>query len=103
VKDSLRPQAGARFVLELERASADGTQAEYRVAIHTPDATYEGRAILVEDGTATVETTGASEDLVATLKMIAKLTARSAPKKREDGLSPWPQRVMRWRGPGRGE
>ena len=103
MNDSLRPQAGARFVLELERASADGTRADYRVAIYTPDATHTGTAVLVEDGSADVAIEGSSEDLVATLKMIAKLTARSAPKKREDGLSPWPSRVMRWRGPGRGE
>ena len=103
MKDALRPDAGARFLLELERVSADGTQAVYRVAIYTPQSTHEGRAILVEDGTADVVIEGVSEDLVATLKMIAKLTARSAPKKREDGLSPWPSRVMRWRGPGRGE
>ena len=35
------------------------------------------------------------------LQMLAKLTARSASKKREDGLSPWPSRLLRWRGPGR--
>ena len=103
MNDSLRPQAGARFLLELDRIADDGTQAEYRVAIFTPEATIEGRAVLVEDGTATVDATGASEDLLAKLKMLAKLTARSAPKKREDGLPPWPQRVLRWRGPGRGE
>jgi hypothetical protein len=90
-------------LLELEAASPDGTSAAYRAAIYTPDATHEGRAILVDDGTATVEAPGASEDLLATLTMLAKLTARSAPKKREDGLAPWPQRVLRWRGPGRGE
>lgn len=101
MNDSFRPQAGARFLLELDHA--DGAQARYRVAIYTPDATYEGTAILVEDGTATVETRGASEELVSMLQMLAKLTARSAAKKREDGLSPWPQRVLRWRGPGRGE
>jgi hypothetical protein len=103
VNDSLRPAAGARFLLELERASPDGTQAEYRVAIYTPDATYAGTAFLVDDGTARVEAAEASDDLLAMLQMLAKLTARSAPKKREDGLPPWPQRVLRWRGPGRGE
>jgi hypothetical protein len=35
--------------------------------------------------------------------MVAKLTARAAGKKREDGMPPWPARVLRWRGPGRGE
>ena len=101
--NDLRPQAGARFLFELVRASDDETRAEYRVAIHTPDAVYEGRAALCDDGTATVEAAEASEDLLAMLRMLAKLTARSAAKKREDGLSPWPHRVLRWRGPGRGE
>jgi hypothetical protein len=103
VNDSLRPAAGARFLLELEQASADGTKAEYKVAIYTPDATFEGTASLVDDGSATVEAQGASEDHLAMLVMLAKLTARSAAKKREDGLPAWPQRVLRWRGPGRGE
>jgi hypothetical protein len=97
----LRPTEGARFLLV--RTSDAGSRAEYRVAIYTPDATYEGTAVLVDDGTATVDAEGAPEELFATLVMLAKLTARSAPKKREDGLPPWPQRVLRWRGPGRGE
>jgi hypothetical protein len=96
----LRPTEGARFLLE--RTSDAGSRAEYRVVIYTPDSTYEGRAVLVDDGTATVDAEGAPEELFATLVMLAKLTARSATKKREDGLPPWPQRVLRWRGPGRG-
>jgi hypothetical protein len=101
--NDLKPQAGARFLFELVRNSDDEKQAEYRVAIYTPDAVHEGRATLVDDGTSTVEAQGASEDLLATLQMLAKLMARSAAKKREDGLSAWPHRVLRWRGPGRGE
>lgn len=97
----LRPTEGARFLLE--RISDAGAQAEYRVAIYTPGSTYEGRAVLVDDGTATVNAEGAPEELFAMLTMLAKLTARGAAKKREDGLPPWPQRVLRWRGPGRGE
>ncbi|HSD89099.1 MAG TPA: hypothetical protein VLB44_16335 [Kofleriaceae bacterium] len=99
--DSLRPTEGARFLLEREQDA--GSRADYRVAIYTPDATYTGRASLADDGSVSVEAAGASEDLLAMLTMLAKLTARSAAKKREDGLPPWPQRVLRWRGPGRGE
>ena len=99
--DSLTPTDGARFLLE--READHGRRAVYRAAIYTPDATYTGRAELSDDGTATVEAQGASEDLLAMLQMLAKLTARSAGKKREDGLPPWPARVLRWRGPGRGE
>jgi len=101
VSDSLTPTEGARFLLE--RREDHGATASYRVAIYTPTVTYEGHATLSDDGAATVEAAGAPEDLVATLAMLAKLTARSAAKKRQDGLAPWPSRVLRWRGPGRGE
>jgi hypothetical protein len=96
---ALTPTEGARFLLE--RVSAEDTRAEYRVVIYTPTATHEGRATLDDDGTAAV-TLDAPEELAATMQMLAKLTARSAAKKREDGLPPWPARVLRWRGPGRG-
>ena len=96
----LTPTDGARLLLERERG--DGARAEYRAAIYTPSATYEGRALLGEDGSAQVELAGAPAELVEALAMIAKLTARSAAKRREDGLPPWPARVLRWRGPGRG-
>ena len=117
--DSLTPTEGARFLLEREREEPDG-QAVYRTRIYTPQVTYEGFATLRDDGTATLTEQvpaplsggrtsqnlpegGAPQDLVDALHMLAKLTARSASKKREDGLPPWPARVLRWRGPGRGE
>lgn len=101
MSDSLTPTEGARFQLERERD--DGASARYRTSIFTPTATYEGHATLTDDGAVVIESPGTPEDLVATLHMFAKLTARSAAKKREDGLPPWPARVTRWRGPGRGE
>lgn len=97
----LVPSAGARLLLE--RESEAGARAEYRAAIYTPDAVYEGRATLDEDGGAEVAVAGAPAELVAALQMLAKLTARAARKKREEGLPPWPARVLRWKGPGRGE
>ena len=117
--ESLTPTEGARFLLEREREEPDG-QAVYRTRIYTPQVTYEGFATLRDDGTATLSDqvaaplsggrtshnpseAGAPQDLVEMLQMLAKLTARSASKKREDGLPPWPARVLRWRGPGRGE
>jgi hypothetical protein len=119
--DSLTPTEGARFLLE--REESDDAQAVYRTRIYTPQVTYEGTATLRDDGTATLteqveqaatDSSGgrtshkasqatAPQDLVDMLQMLAKLTARSASKKREDGLPPWPARVLRWRGPGRGE
>jgi hypothetical protein len=101
VNDSLTPTEGARFLLEREQDH--GASARYRAAIFTPQETYEGAATLRDDGTFEIEAPGAPEELFSTLQMLAKLTARSAAKKREDGLPPWPARVLRWRGPGRGE
>ena len=101
MNNSLTPTEGARFLLEREQE--DGGSARYRVAIYTPDRTYEGHARLCDDGNASVDAPGAPEELFSMLHMLAKLTARSAAKKREDGLPPWPARVLRWRGPGRGE
>ena len=99
--EQLTPTEGARFLLVREQD--DGASARYRAAIYTPDATYEGHATLCDDGSVEITAPGASEELFSTLQMLAKLTARSAAKKREDGLPPWPARVLRWRGPGRGE
>jgi hypothetical protein len=99
--ESLTPTEGARFLLE--RLDDQGARARYRAAIYTPEATFEGMATLCDDGTVEIEAAGAPEELFSTLQMLAKLTARGAAKKREDGLPAWPARVLRWRGPGRGE
>lgn len=96
-----RPAAGARFLLELERA--DGARAVYRATIFVPDADYASTATLGDDATVELAPTGAPGDLDETLAMFAKLLARGAAKRRDDGLPAWPQRLLRWRGPGRGE
>ena len=98
---SLRPTAGARFLLELDRV--DGARATYRTTIFTPDAEFSGTATLAEDGTSEVAPTGAPGELDAMLAMLARLTARGATKRKDDELPVWPQRLLRWRGPGRGE
>jgi len=85
----LTPTEGARYLLELERV--DGDSAHYRVAIYTPDATYEGRALLHASGSVDM-TIQAPVELAELLATFAKLTAR-APH------PPWPARVLRWRGP----
>ena len=87
----------------LERDRVEGARAHYRAAIYTPAHTYAGTAVLDEDGSAAVELADAPAELAQALQMIARLTARAAAKKRADGLAPWPARVLRWRGPGRGE
>ena len=96
----LTPTEGARFLLERERE--EGGRAVYKAAIYTPDATYEGTATLGDDGSVALAIEAPAE-LAEMLTMVGKLTARAAAKKRDDGLPPWPARVLRWRGPGRGE
>ena len=96
-----RPTSGARFLLELDRD--EGARAVYRASIFVPDADYASTATLGEDGSVELAPTGAPGDLDATLAMFARLLARGVAKRREDGLPAWPQRQLRWRGPGRGE
>lgn len=100
MSEALTPTEGARFLLE--RLAEQEGGAEYRATIFTPQATHAGTAQLREDGSADVVIATAPADLVEVMQMLAKLTARGAAKKREDGFPPWPARVMRWRGPGRG-
>lgn len=101
----LRPTDGARFLLELERA--DGARARYRAWILTPGEQFAFVATLDEDGGCELVrddgegVADAPGELMTMLAQIGKLTARAAKGKREDGLAPWPPRVLRWRGPGR--
>ncbi|MBA3398209.1 MAG: hypothetical protein H0T89_36625 [Deltaproteobacteria bacterium] len=97
---ALRPTSGARLLLErTATAGDDAARATYRTAIYTPDAEFTGTATLVDDGTVDVAPTGAPAELDDMLTMLAKLTARGAAKRREDGLPAWPGRLLRWRGP----
>src|SRR5690242_19564544 len=90
--DALAPTSGARYLLERDGEPApDGTRARYRAAIYTVNAVFEGRAELGDDGA--VELALASDapgELRDRLAMFAKLLARGAAKRREDGLPAWP-------------
>ena len=90
-----RPASGARFLLEL--SGEDGSRATYRASIFTPDATYTSTALLGDDGGIELAPTGAPAALDEALAMFARLTARGAAKRREDGRPPWPSRILRWR------
>ncbi len=93
---NLHPTEGARFLLE--RASEDGERATYRASIYTPEAVFATTARLASDGTAALDApANAPGDLDDRLTIIAKLVARDAPKRREDGLVVWPARILRWR------
>jgi len=86
-----------------EREGDDVDGARYKVAIYTPTATFAGAARLGYDGSARVEVAEAPAELVASAEMFGKLTARAALKQKDDGMPPWPARILRWRGPGRGQ
>lgn len=96
----LHPADGARLLLE--RGAFDESRGVYRATIFTPTESFGAECILVDDGTFTLGDTGAPAELHEAMQMLAKLTARAAGSRRDDGLDTWPARVLRWRGPGRG-
>lgn len=103
-RDSNHPSEGARFLLKRLQRSADDQHALYDAAVYTPTSRFDYRAEMHLDGelTLTAQSEPAPQDLEAKLTTIAKLVARSAKSRRDDDLPPWPDRVLRWRGPGRG-
>ena len=84
----------ARFMLE--RTGDHGARASYRAEIVTAEVTYAGTATLGDDGAVELAI-DAPEELAGKLGMFAKLLARGAAKRREDGLAVWPERLTRWR------
>ena len=92
---NFHPTEGARFLLE--RTDDQGARATYRVSIYTPDAVFTTTATLDEDGSVVLAGPGAPGDLDERLGTIAKLLARDAMKRRDDGLVVWPARILRWR------
>lgn len=100
------PSAGARYTLErrsqsepTEGAAPGGSSARYDATIATPAATYRAELTLRDDGEVTLAFVGAAppEAFEKALAMFAKLTARSAPARRDEGVPVWPARVTRWR------
>jgi hypothetical protein len=104
MSEDMTPTEGARFLLERREVAMDDAQAAYSCSIFTPETRTDYDLLLDLSGNVmVVRGTGSGDpDLEETLLTIAKLLARSAAKKRTDGLPPWPPRVLRWRGPGRG-
>lgn len=103
-RDSYHPSEGARFLLLRLERSADDQHALYEAAIFTPTTRFDYRADMHMGGELTLTASGerAPKDLEDKLATIARLIARSAESRRNDELPPWPDRVLRWRGPGRG-
>ncbi|TMQ06998.1 MAG: hypothetical protein E6J90_44550 [Deltaproteobacteria bacterium] len=65
--------------------------------IYTRDAEFAAAAELGDDGSVALGPTGAPDELHARLVALARLIARDAARLRDDGMPPWPQRVLRWR------
>lgn len=101
---SLHPSEGARFLFERASQSDDLSEAHYRAAIFTPGERFEYSVRMRIDGWFECAAQGAPApaELAHKLDTMAKLIARGARGKHEDSLPPWPHRVLRWRGPGRG-
>lgn len=87
--------SGARYLLE--RGAHDDARAEYACAITTQDQEWRTTAVLRDDGSFELAPCPAPAELVAMLEMFAKLTARGAAQRRDEGLITWPARVQRWR------
>ena len=103
--DNLTPSAGARFAFE--REDANEGRARYRCTIATPSARYVCLADLDDQGSASLAAeaggTEAPADLLASAVLLARVFARAAPSRRAEGMTMWPPRFVRWRGPGRGQ
>ncbi len=102
--ESLTPSEGVRLLLQREKSAGDEECAHYKAAVYTVAATFWYSAKLCMDGTAALvalEDAATPED-EDKLSKLAKSTARAAKRKLADALQPWPPRVLRWRGPGRG-
>lgn len=101
---SLHPLEGARYLFELRDGASDGASASYDVTVFTPETATAYEARLSTDGDAELRPADAPvpEALEANLRAIARTLARAASKNLDADLPPWPRRVLRWRGPGRG-
>jgi hypothetical protein len=104
VSRDLHPADGARYLLERIEVSSDGTSASYRASAYTPTDVATTMIVLHDDGQVVLaaDAIAIEEPHWAAVQMFAKLTGRSVPSRRKEELPPWPARVLRWRGPGRG-
>ena len=100
----LRPSEGARYLLERTSGDMVGARATYRGVIFLPEGEHAYAVELIDDGSATLVADGAAAtaELEEGLGNLARSMARAATRRRTEGLLPWPDRMLRWRGPGRG-
>ena len=90
------PSEGVRLLLERQDHSS---VIVYRGSVFTPNERFDYDIRLDDDGKIILESEHpADSDDEKKLKKLADSVARKA--KKDDGS--WPDRVLRWRGPGRG-
>jgi hypothetical protein len=101
---SLHPEEGVRFLLERREIAEEGAAARYLAAVYTPDEAFEYAALLRSGGEVEMTAAGARAPAELEDKLLAhaRQLARAAARKAAEELPPWPHRVLRWRGPGRG-
>jgi len=107
VTSDLHPTEGIRLLLTLAKdheGECGSATVKYDAAIYTTDSQFLYLATLSDDGTVALvaESQSANEPDEKQLRNICASIARAAKRKRNDDLPPWPARVLRWRGPGRG-
>jgi hypothetical protein len=101
---AVAPRDGTRFLFELAEEAAGGEAATYRAAVLAAAGRFDYEARLAAASPPALRPVAAAADpaLESMLSAIAGSIARAAARRRADGLPPWPRRVLRWRGPGRG-
>ncbi len=104
MKDPLHPTEGIRLLLERKSISEDQQSAVYGGAIYGVESLYLSVVRLAMDGSAEIveESENTDPAALSALLKLSKSTARAAKRKHSEKLPPWPPRVLRWRGPGRG-
>lgn len=95
----LHPTEGVRLLLERLALEDGGERARYHAAVYTPSEVFEYEAALDAGGGAELEPRGAAAAAEHEKKLVnlARSLARAARRKADDGLDPWPHRVLRWR------
>jgi hypothetical protein len=93
-----------RFLLERQAIEEEGRAARYRAAVYTPTELFEYAALLRAGGEVELVAVAgpAPSQHEAKLLAHAQQVARAAARKAAEELPPWPHRILRWRGPGRG-
>ena len=89
------------MLFERREVAPDLSTACYRASVITPDQRFDYDALLRLDGSAELTAAGppAPREWEERLVAHARQAARAAERRLADQLPPWPNRLLRWRGP----